>query len=287
MERLKKLIIKSPTPGTSLAIFGAIHGNEPAGSIAIQNIYDRLVSDDLVLKRGHVTFVPIANPKAYAENKRFIEEDLNRVFRDTENPQTYEQELANKLGNYIKESEVFLDIHTTSAPGPTCVFIDFPTPENTAFAEAMGMEYAITGWPSVYAHNPNGLDSYDTTRYAYEQGKIGIIIECGQHEESGAIPIAERSILRALAHFGMIDLADLELGPVTAQQTIIMEQIVYKEHNGDSFVKKWKHLEEVKEGTVLAIRADGNEIRAEKDLILLLPKHNAQAGQEWFYVGTK
>jgi predicted deacylase len=287
MERLKKLIIKSPIPGTSLAIFGAIHGNEPAGSIAIQNIYDRFVSDDLVLKRGQVTFVPIANPKAYAENKRFVEEDLNRVFRDTENPQTYEQELANELGNYIKESEVFLDIHTTSAPGPTCVFIDFPTPENTAFAEAMGMEYAITGWPSVYAHNPNGLDSYDTTRYAYEQGKIGIIIECGQHEESGAIPIAERSILRALAHFEMIDLADLELGPITPQQTIIMEQIVYKEHNGDSFVKKWKHLEEVKEGAVLAIRADGKEIRAEKDLILLLPKHTAEAGQEWCYVGSK
>ncbi len=287
MTSLENLTFKSETSGTSLVIFGAIHGNEPAGTAAIRNICQKFDSGELKLTKGQVTFIPVANPKAYSENTRFIEEDLNRVFKDTEDPQSYEQTLANELGRYIKESDAFLDIHTTSAPGPTCVFIDFPTLENTAFAEAMGMEYAITGWPSVYAHNPNGLDSYDTTRYAYEHGKIGIIIECGQHEESNAVLIAERSIVRALAHFEMIDPTLITPISVIRQKTVAMERIIYKEHENDVLTKEWKHLEEVEAGTNIAIRENGDTLVAEKELVLLLPKHSAKAGQEWFYTGVK
>lgn len=273
--------------GTNLLIFGAVHGNEPAGPAAINSARARFDSGELTLLNGSITWVPIANPKAFTQDKRFVEEDLNRVFKGSAAPASYEAHLANELGMLIKSSDAFLDIHTTSAPGPTCVFIDFPTKENIVFANSLGMEYAITGWPSLYAANPFGQDSFDTTRYAYEQGKIGIIIECGQHREPTAIPIAEDSILRALGHFGMIDPKYAPAPFSNTTKTIHMSRLVYKDNDADALTKDWDHLEPIPKGTVIAMRADGEEIVAEEDSIMLLPKRGATARQEWFYIGEE
>lgn len=281
---MKKSIF-SENSGTRLLVFGAVHGNEPCGPLAVNRILNRFESGELVLTSGEFSVVDVANPKAYELGKRYFEEDLNRVFRRDSNPRSYEAGIANELCQHIEEADAFLDIHSTAAPGPTCVFIDFPTPENIAFAEAMGVEYAITGWPEAYAHNPDGPDSYDTTRYAYGQGKIGILVECGQHTEAKAVDVAEQSILRALAHFGMI-----APGSTTCSnpqlKTVRMERILYKEHDGDRFEKEWRHLEQIPQGVCIAVRASGERILAQGGTVMLLPKHAAREGQEWCYLGV-
>lgn len=286
MESIGVYQTNSSQKGPNLLVFGALHGNEPAGTAAINQIREKFSTGELHLLKGSISWVPIANPEGTKQNKRFIEEDLNRVFKDTEGVGSYEAGLANELGMLIKDADVFLDIHTTAAPGPTCVFIDFPTEENISFAEALGMEYALTGWPKLYATNPRGLDSFDTTRYAFEHGKIGLIIECGQHQEPTAAPIAADAIHRALIHFGMIE---VDLGPTLANETITirMNRLEYKEDDADTFTKVWNHLEPIPKNTLIATRASGEKIVATEDLIMLLPKHNATAGQEWFYLGAK
>lgn len=279
--------MKGESAGTALVIFGALHGNEPAGPLAMERIASRMTSGEIPLIHGELTMVPVANPGAYAGKERYLEQDLNRVFRRTHQPGSYEAALANELAPLIEGSDVFLDIHSTAAPGPTSVFIDFPTEENTRFAEALGMEYALIGWPALYANNPYGYDSYDTTRFAFENGKTGIIIECGQHTEPDTQRVAEESILRSLAHFSMIP-ADFAPQPRSNQtKRVRMVLLEYKQNGKDSFTKEWKHLEPIPAGTIIAKRATGQEIRAEADSLMLLPKLTAKAGQEWFYLGVE
>jgi len=272
----------SPNNGPKLIVLGAVHGNEPKGTEAIMRICSDLETGRLLLLRGAVTFVPIANPEAYQANKRFLEEDLNRVFRKTEAPASYEAHIANELTTLVDQADVLLDMHTTSAPGPSCVFIDYPTDANKALASVVGAKYALLNWPELYEGDKN-FDSFDTTRYAYEAGKDGIIVETGQHEEPEAADRAYEVILRVLHHLGSTAEAPSILD--TGFTPIRMTALYQKKHEDDRFMERWDHLEPIPKDTVIAVRADGTEISVSVDSVMLLPKHHALAGEEWFYVG--
>ncbi len=238
----------------------------------------------LSLDSGSVTFVPVCNPQAFASDKRFVEQDLNRVFRPTLDPRVYEAALANDLCQLIKACDVFLDIHSTSAPGPMSVFVDYVTPQNHALAASVGAEYAILDWPAVYADAANGFDSYDTTRYAYEQGKTGIIIECGQHREPVAQERAKHALMQIFSHLDLTTVPP-EAGTRPLMRSVRMTHLYGKEHARDSFTKEWSHLEMIPQGTCIAERATGERICADQDSVMILPKHAAIAGGEWFYIG--
>jgi len=283
VSSIEVLRYQGAAPGPKLVVFGAVHGNEPRGTEGIRRVCQELDAGTLKLLCGSVSFVPIANPPAYKEDRRYLEEDLNRVFRKTDAPTASEAKLANELSMLIDEADVFLDIHTTSAPGPSCVFIDFPTPANRELAGVVGAEYALLSWPELYEHN-EFFDSYDTTRYAFEAGKDGIIVETGQHEEEEAANRARLVILRVMRHLGLLEGSAESL---LQYRPIRMTALFRKESIEDRFVENWEHLEPIPEGTVIAVRKDGTEIRTGKDLVMLLPKHQAIPGEEWFYLGEE
>lgn len=285
-EKIVTRSFEAPEKGVHLLVLGSIHGNEPAGTEAIEKIINQIESGKLRIRRGKVVFVSICNPRARASNVRFVEEDLNRVFRETNQPTSYEATLANQLCSLAKKCDAMLDIHTSGAPGPASIFIDFPTAENKAFADALRGDYALLDWPELYESNPHGFQSFDTTAYAYEQGKIGVLIECGQHEDPEAAGIAEKNILRTLIHFKMIDPIKGIEQINRPRKNIHMKVLGKKEHENDVFAQKWSHLQPVAAGTVIAIRASGEEIVAEKDSIVMFPKFAAKAGGEWFYLGV-
>jgi predicted deacylase len=275
----------SKQPGTRLLIFGAIHGNEPCGPAAIARVMETIKNGSTPLVRGSVRFVPVCNKPAFDANKRLIEENLNRVFRKDSSARSSEAHIANELCEMMDEhADAFLDVHSATAPGPTSVFIDYPSPENEAFANALGLEYALFGWPAVYEKNPHGFDSFDTTRYAHDIGIPGVIVECGQHGDPAAVDTAEKVILRALAHYEIIS-RPTEIFP--SLKKIVMKTLEKKNTAGDSFTNKWEHLEPVKKGTVIAKRESGENIVASTDSIILLPKHHAVPGEEWFYLGEQ
>jgi predicted deacylase len=69
--------LSSGTPGPCILIVGGIHGNEPAGVQAAQEL-----AEGLMPQRGRLVVVDVANPLAVAAGMRFIstETDLNRAF---------------------------------------------------------------------------------------------------------------------------------------------------------------------------------------------------------------
>lgn len=106
MEYLPKVKIKkSGFSGPNLTIVYCMHGDEKLGEKIADNIFK------LKINRGNLTTV-LANPKAYSKNKRFINEDLNRIFPGRS--KTYEQKLAKNILKIVKNTDYLVDIHATT-----------------------------------------------------------------------------------------------------------------------------------------------------------------------------
>lgn len=282
---VEKFRFDSGAPGTNLLVFGAIHGDEACGPAAIRSMMKRLEAGARTLTAGSVTFVPVCNPKAFEERARARRENLNRIFRKTAVPATEEQELANELCTLVDECDALLDIHSSAVPAPANVFVDYPTPANLAFARALAPEFLIFDWPKTYENSAHGFDSFTTDWYAHQAGKIGILAECGQHDAPESAERAERYIERALAHFSLTNpLPESALEPA---RSVSMTEIFKRESAEDRFAKSWCHLEPVPEGTLIALRADGEEILAPEDCFIIFPKDYALPGGEWFYLGVE
>ena len=280
----RKITFKGKNSGPALLIFGAIHGDEVSGPNAIEKIIDKFKNKHLYLKKGSVTFVPICNPQAYDLNKRYVEENLNRVFTKTTNPKTYEARLANILCTYADTADILLDIHSTFADGPVNVFVDYPTEKNKSLAEALCAEYTIFDWPKAYKNNPYKLKSYTTDKYMHNIGKSGIVLECGQHNDLASILVAEKSIIRILSYLEMIPMVK-DTNITSRSKQVKMNKIYVKNGENDCFTKNWRHLELIPDGTVIATRENGDKILAEKNSVILFPKTYAKIREEWFYLG--
>lgn len=272
----------STTRGPRILIFGGIHGNEVCGPRAIARTMKELESGKLKLKKGSVQFIPICNPLAYKKGVRLVEENLNRIFKPTKNPRSYEAKLANTLCGMVDSADVLLDIHSTTAKGVPFMYLDFPTPRNRAWAKVLGPMAAVVGWPEVYKKLGNAHTSFDTTTYAHSRGKDTLLVECGQHEASTATKIAYAAIRNTLVHYGLV-------GGIAKKQQPIMAKIdraFFRKEGEELASKHWQHLDIVKKGEPLIITTKGS-ILAPYDGHVVMPKHNAPVGQDWLYFGRK
>lgn len=277
----KKLDFDSQHAGTHLVILGGIHGNETCGPHALQKIISELRSASLKLIAGKLTIVPVCNPRALATNARYIEQNLNRVFELHADPQTYEQDLANEITPWVKGADAMLDLHSMQSSGEPFVFLNAPTPESRALCEAVGIPVILRGWPEVYAAHPELLSSCTQT-FADRHSMPNALVECGSHEDPLADIVAYDAVKGALQHFGLIEGQRPEPAPI---RHIQMTQLFIRKSEQDFFPKVWKNFEPFQKGSLLATRASGEAILAEKDGVMILPSPISAVGTEWFYVG--
>ncbi len=271
--------------GKKVLIFGAVHGNEPCGTAAINQIASDIKKNLLSLNAGSLTMVPQCNLDASKANVRFIDNDLNRIFEHHDDSSSYESSLANTLTKLVDECDVLLDIHSmraaTKAP---FVFQDYNDETSQKWVQSLGIETVLTGWPEIYA----GSGYMDTLTYAHQKGKSALCIECGQNEDPTAAQVAYDSIIQTLIFFGLVD--SYYSKQATHKPTLVYEgkELVKVPLEGGKLTQEWAHMQNVKGGTVLATSHDGQKIVAPfNNTVIMLPKHHAKAGQEWFYMGTK
>jgi succinylglutamate desuccinylase len=91
-----------------VAIVGGIHGDEPCGPIAIED----LLAADLDVERP-VKLV-VANETALARGVRYVDEDLNRAFPGDPDADTLEGRLAHDLLTELRGCEI-LSLHSTQS----------------------------------------------------------------------------------------------------------------------------------------------------------------------------
>ncbi|KKU67687.1 MAG: Succinylglutamate desuccinylase/aspartoacylase [Parcubacteria group bacterium GW2011_GWA2_47_16] len=277
---------KSKKAGPHVLFFGAIHGRETCGTVALKKLADKISAGSLRLQKGSVTCVPVCNPKAFSEGERYCEENLNRVFKRHKHPKSYEAKLANALIGVVDRCDVLVDIHSYSASSTPFVFLDYGTKASRHLAESVGIPKIIKGWAALYGRveevNPKQA-SYDTARYAHEHGKVSLTVECGKHHSVSAERVAYRTVLNTLKHFGII--AGRRAGLKTVKQKLFqLDRVYFKDSAEDVLAKCWKNFEPVSRGQAIARRADGSVIAAPYQGFVVLPKQNPPVGDEWFYL---
>lgn len=289
-----------PAAGPHLLILGAIHGNEKCGSIAMNDrVLPRLRRGEFNIRKGKVTFIPICNPRAYVEDKRFIDANLNRYMGPKHEIVHYEDRLMNQLCPHLKSCDVLVDIHSYTAGGPPFALrgMNFHRGEEEALACSLGMKNLLYGFGDAYRSCNRKYDpkaATGTMEYARLTGAYGVTIECGQHKDPNAIDVAERAIYGAMLHVGAITALDIPDHcatsrtplPFTDLYHVHLQQVVYKDRDGE-MVGNWLHLSKVPKGSVIARYNDGEEVIADRDGVMVMPHPTTPVGTEWWYIGVE
>ncbi|MHB1215456.1 MAG: M14 family metallopeptidase [Thiobacillus sp.] len=296
-------------PGARLIVLGAVHGNETCGTQAIRRVIAEIESGQLGVAAGSVTFVPVANPLAYARKQRMGDRNLNRNLVPTDTPVEYEDRIANWLCPLLAQHDVLLDLHSFHTAGQPFVMLGpqdnrgtlepfARAAEETALALRLGVQRFVDGWLDTYAagvarrlaagassREANVHYGVGTTEYMRAQGGIALTLECGQHDAPTAPAVAYRAIHNTLRH---LQLADLPV-PMPAQQTeaLRLYQVIDRDHAEDVFARDWSSFDRVQAGDVIGTRHDGTPVRAESDGYIVFPNPRALPGQEWFYLAKR
>jgi predicted deacylase len=295
-------------PGPRLIVTGAVHGNETAGTAGIARVLGEIERGEIAIARGAVTFLPVTNPLAYAKGQRFGDRNLNRRLLPTGNPRDNEDRIANVLCPLLAEHDVLLDLHSFRSPGEPFALRG---PANNRgmlepFARAdeearlcahLGVRRIVDGWMEVYAAgvarrrelrltpdavNEDPAYGIGTTEYMRTVGGYAVTLECGQHEDPAGPQIAAHAIRQALALLGI---ADLRLAPPRGPfECLTLGAVIDRHADGDRFVKAWTSFDPLSAGELIALRADGTEVRAPSAGYLVFPDHGALPGHEWFYL---
>jgi aspartoacylase len=113
--------IESVTPVKRVAIVGGTHGNELTGIYLIKK-FEQL--PELVQRSSFETVTLLANPKAFAAGRRYLDRDLNRCFlqQDLLNPAltSHEEQRAKQIYQQLgvnrgTKADVLIDLHSSTA----------------------------------------------------------------------------------------------------------------------------------------------------------------------------
>jgi len=265
-------------PWPRLLVFGAIHGNEPCGTVWIQDIIHRLISGDLSLVTWSVTFVPICNPFAYAKKIRQVNHNLNRIFIPNHHDDP-EYRCADFLTWLCQTHDVLLDIHSAHTPWPANVFQDYIDSLHTDLARATGISTIIQWRPEVY----QDTEAMDTCRFMHSLAKPSVLVECGQHDDPRAPACASRVIENIMIHTGLIQWEK----KIWDWQwlTLRLTERVLKDRSGQ-FARIFDHCEPLIPWEVIVRYDDGEVVYAWEDEAIVFPKHCCSLGDEWWYRAT-
>ncbi|WP_318479605.1 aspartoacylase [Photobacterium leiognathi] len=168
----------------NVAVVGGTHGNEFSGIYLLK----KWQSTPQSLVRGSFSVETVfANPKAFDENKRYVDHDLNRQFglHDLANFElsSYEQSRAKALNEQIgpkgnAKSDFIIDLHnTTSNMGPSLILL-----QSDQFNRQLGA-YVKEKMPDAVVVFEDHT-SVDDHLFVCSIAKQGVIIEVGPQPQS-------------------------------------------------------------------------------------------------------
>lgn len=277
---------RSLNPGPRLMVTGAVHGVETCGERAIRRLQSELADGMHPLQRGQLTLLPICNPLAFRLGRREGEGDLNRKLKLRSHPASFEEHVANVLCPLLLEHDILLDLHSFQSPGQAFVVLGPAAPfvkshEEVELARHLGVSRFVEGSP-IHAVLPvPPEDGTSTAIFMRANGRYGVTLECGQHDDPAAPEIAYRAILNALALYQLIEAP--APAPVAAPVAVRFRQTILRRGEADRFSRAWQSFDAVEAGELVGTFGDGEELRAERDAYLLFPDPLARPGTEWIY----
>jgi len=267
MEGVTK--IDSGRPGKTVAVFGGVHGNERVGIDAVRD-----AAAHMKLQRGIAYFVE-ANPRAIAQNVRFVEKNLNRCFLADNAGTSYEDGRARELMELLKGCDALLDIHASNSRSAV-PFIICDGAEALPLARTLDFGIVTDGWDAL---EPGATDGY-----MHGLGKLSLGIECGSVFDGDAqTHRASSSIVRFLAYLDLIDAGPF---PATLGQKHIH---MFSCHIADvdfSPSREFADFEPIRKGDLIGTDG-GRNIYAPEDSLAVFVRRRENPGQEAFLLGRQ
>jgi succinylglutamate desuccinylase len=295
--------------GPLLFVFGGMHGNEPSGVLALEEIFEMLKREPTTnpnfVFHGRIVGVK-GNLAAFKQQKRFIVKDLNRQFtldninriqneKDAAELDSEDKELRDILEFVNEEIEaydpkkiVFLDMHTTTAFGGIfSIATDDPESQRIAVElHAPVIRKLIDGIQGTTLHYFN--------KENFGRETVAVTFESGQHDEELSIKRAIAAITNCLRSIGCVSSAVVE----NKHDSILIEyskglpkiaDLLYCHSIGpdDDFNMKegYKNFHYVKKDEILAFDKKG-EIRSKNDGRILMPLYQTQGEDGFFIIET-
>lgn len=293
--------LKGAKPGPTVIALAGIHGNEPTGIDAIRHLFEKLEDKADVFSGRFIGL--IGNIEALRANKRYIDEDMNRIWftsildkvRRTPIQQlkTAERRETKKLLEIIdpfiqdedkKHQVIFADLHSFSTESGLFA-ISTRDEENVQLLSQLqvplifGIEKALHGTALKYIQNT---------------GNIGFAFEAGQHSSEDAEDNAKAGLMCLLVAAGCISAGEIE--GYTQYYDYLCDQTKELPHKveflykhiiepEDEFVMRpgFKNFDCVEVGQWLASDRQG-KIEAQRAGYILMPLYQKQGDDGFFIV---
>jgi predicted deacylase len=201
-------VLGGDNEGPVLIFIAGMHGNEPSGVLALEEIFQRL-SRSVTQFRGKA-YAFTGNIKALKAKQRYLEIDLNRLWNEhqidqIENnsykknvPEIEEQiELYTEIKKLLQVEKgpfIFFDLHTTSSASVPFILIN-DTLNNRSLAERYPLRVIL------------GIEEYldgPLLSYINDQGHISLGFEAGQHDDPVTREIQKAFILQSFLLTGFM-----------------------------------------------------------------------------------
>ncbi|MDR8392831.1 succinylglutamate desuccinylase/aspartoacylase family protein [Aliifodinibius sp. S!AR15-10] len=288
--------------GPTIIIFAGIHGNEPAGIDALNNLFANL-EDQKEHFKGKLVGI-CANQQALFEGVRFVDEDMNRIWfpsiidkikrTASEDLKSSERQEIKELLGILKreipdesESEypvIFVDVHSFSSQGEM-------------FAITARKQNHIDLLSSMHVPMIFGIEEAlrgTTLRYFQDVGYITFALEGGNHQNKLTVTNNTAALMLLVASAGNLppryipDYKDYKRHLVQENKQLPSSVKFIYQHiieDGDDFKMRpgYTNFQPVKKGEWLANDVNG-QIRAQCDGFILMPLYQKQGDDGFFIV---
>lgn len=290
--------------GPLVVAIGGIHGNEPAGVRALERLVEMLENEprlnpgfnfkgDFLALRG--------NLKALSQGKRYIDVDLNRIWRPlapqpdqfTTSEDHELHELLATIETALEEAPlselVLLDIHTTTAEGGI-----FAITGDDALSLSLAAEMAVPVIKGMLSGlQGTTLHYFRGDHFATSLPVRAVSFEAGHHNDPLSIDLALAATINLLRALGCVKEEDVssfhdQLLRENSAHLPRLTELAYVHEiandGSDKFRMKagYKNFQRITRGEHLAEDKNG-EITAPLDGYLLMPLYQ-ELGDEGFFM---
>ncbi len=185
------VLFKGEKPGKRLLFTACIHGDEIGSVPAFLELIQKFKNKEVSFN-GEVVFA-LGNIEAIKLERRFVENDLNRLFFSDSN-KNYEHKRAQELKSLIDSSDFHVDFHQTIEETGRPFFVTVNSPITASFADQIG-----TCDTFLELSLEESLRYGTATGYAYTKNVPSVCIELSQKGiASKAQDLAIQTMQRAI-----------------------------------------------------------------------------------------
>lgn len=300
IQRISRIIgqVVGEQKGPTLIFFGGIHGNEPAGIKALEQLFIKLDENSFRV-RGSIIGIR-GNIPALLQGKRFLDKDLNRLWTEEKivefkakpsaKLKTEEIELL-EIEQLITESLIsyeppfyFIDFHTTSSKT-----LPFITINDALINRKFAQQFPV---PIIL-----GIEEYLEGPLLSRMNKLGYVslgFESGQHNEESAVKNSIAFLWLTLVFVGAVGKQEVldfdkyykQLRSCANEDSNFYEvthRQELKKTDEFSMLNGYESFQKVTKGMLLAIQ-NKVKISASENTILFMPLYQQQGADGFFLI---